>query len=74
MKEPLAHSHPYVVTPDLVPTNPQGGTMTYDRVVVGVTHKDGFKEPQLPEPRRKSTSTTTTTRESAETKETQTQG
>ena len=33
----------HVVTPDLVSTNPQGGTTAYDVVVVGVTHKDGFK-------------------------------
>jgi hypothetical protein len=26
-----------------VSTNPQGGTTAYDVVVVGVTHKDGFK-------------------------------
>ena len=32
----------HVVTPDLVSTNPQGGTTAYDVVVVGVTHKDGF--------------------------------
>jgi hypothetical protein len=31
------------VTPDLVSTNPKGGTTAYDVVVVGVTHKDGFK-------------------------------
>ena len=33
----------HVVTPDLVSTNPQGGATAYDVVVVGVTHKDGFK-------------------------------
>ena len=33
----------HVVTPDLVSTNPQGGVTAYDVVVVGVTHKDGFK-------------------------------
>ncbi len=33
----------HVVTPDLVSTNPQGGTTAYDVVVVGVAHKDGFK-------------------------------
>ena len=32
-----------MVTPDLVSTNPQGGTTAYSVVVVGVTHKDGFK-------------------------------
>ena len=32
-----------MVTPDLVSTNPLGGTTAYDVVVVGVTHKDGFK-------------------------------
>jgi hypothetical protein len=62
----------HVVTPDL-PTNPQEGTMTYDVVVVGVTHKDGFKGAPAARAEKKNTSTTTTTRESAETKETQTQ-
>ena len=33
----------HVVTTDQVSTNPQGGTTAYDVVVVGVTHKDGFK-------------------------------
>ena len=34
---------PVVVIPDLVSTNQQEGTTVYDVVVVGVTHKDGFK-------------------------------
>ena len=33
----------HVVTSDLVSTKPQGGTTAYDVIVVGVTHKDGFK-------------------------------
>ena len=33
----------HVVTPDLVSINPQGGTTANGVVVVGVTHKDGFK-------------------------------
>ena len=32
-----------MVTPDLVSANPQGETAAYYVVVVGVTHKDGFK-------------------------------
>jgi hypothetical protein len=61
------------VTPDLVSTNPQGGTTAYDVVVVGVTHKDGFKGAAAARAENKNTSTTTITRENAETKETQTQ-
>jgi len=38
------------VTPDLVSTNPQGGTTAYDVVVVGVTHKDGFNPLSTPMP------------------------
>jgi hypothetical protein len=64
----------HVVTPDLVSTNPQGGTTAYDVVVVRVTHKDGFKGAAAARAEKKNTSTTTTTRKSAETKETQTQG
>jgi hypothetical protein len=59
----------HVVTPDLVSKNPQGGTTAYDVVVVGVTHKDGFKGSAAARAETKNTSTTTTTRESAETKE-----
>jgi hypothetical protein len=33
----------HVATPDLVSTNPQRGTTAYDVVVVGVTHRDGFR-------------------------------
>ena len=65
----------HVVTPDLVSTNPQGGTTAYDVVVVGVTHKDGYEGAAAARAeKKKHEHYKTTTKESAEMKETLTQG